>query len=75
MSRVPWENPEDAFACCNGKIRQVIPQGNIIRYTVETDGGAMDVDMLFEAQNIYRTEETVYLRYPKSQVREWCAQG
>jgi putative spermidine/putrescine transport system ATP-binding protein len=75
MSRVPWENPEDAFACCSGKIRQVIPQGNIIRYMVETDGGAMDVDMLFEAQNIYRTEETVYLRYLRSQVREWCAQG
>lgn len=71
ISSSPYENQSDEFIYLNGAIERIIPQGNILRYTVKLDNRFMDVDVLYENNRIYKVGEKVYLRYNKKEVKCW----
>ncbi|AOT69461.1 ABC transporter ATP-binding protein [Geosporobacter ferrireducens] len=48
-----------------GIVKRIIPQGNIIRYTVSVNGNLIDVDTLFEANNQFARNDEVYLSIDK----------
>jgi len=48
-----------------GIIKRIIPQGNIIRYTVLVNGNFLDVDTLFEVKNKFARNDEVYLSIDK----------
>lgn len=48
-----------------GIVKRIIPQGNIIRYTVMVNGNLLDVDTLFEANNQFTRNDDVYLSIDK----------
>lgn len=53
--------------CAKGMIQRIIPQGNIIRYTVSVNGSFLDVDLL-ETNDHYNRNDTVYLSIDKDQI-------
>lgn len=71
MSKTAWDEKDDSYEYHEGKIRRITPQGNIIRYTVDTGTRRMDVDILFEENVKYVFDDKVYLRYQKQQVKSW----
>lgn len=48
-----------------GTIKRIIPQGNIIRYTILINNNYLDVDTLFEVSNQYVRNDEVYLTIDK----------
>ncbi|MEA4920155.1 MAG: ABC transporter ATP-binding protein [Clostridiaceae bacterium] len=58
ISAVPTQQKEDAFLL-SGTIRQVIYQGNVVRYTVELPGFELDIDQLYEGQRSYGRGEII----------------
>ena len=48
-----------------GIVKRIIPQGNIIRYTVLVSGNLLDVDTLFEVNNQFIKNDEVYLSIDK----------
>lgn len=70
IAKTPW-NEKDGYVYLSGTIKRVIPQGNIIRYTVDIGDRLMDVDVLFEENVKYMYDDKVYLRYLKQQVKSW----
>lgn len=48
-----------------GIVKRIIPQGNIIRYTVLVNGILIDVDTLFEVNNQFARNDEVYLSIDK----------
>lgn len=71
MSKEPWKVTDDSCCYISGKVKRIIPQGNIIRYTVDTAERMMDVDVLYEENIKYSLNDQVYLRYQKQQVKSW----
>ena len=56
---------EDFFGF-TGKITKILPQGNIIRYTVKVNGIFLDVDVLFNGWELYYMDQVVFLKLRKS---------
>lgn len=56
---------EDFFGF-TGKIIKILPQGNIIRYTVDVDGIFLDVDVLFNGSELYYMDQVVFLKLKKN---------
>lgn len=54
--------------CLRCRIVDRIPQGNIIRYRVVSNGIYFNVDTLFSTSDIFHISEDVYLEIPKSSV-------
>ncbi|EGW36925.1 ABC transporter ATP-binding protein [Desulfosporosinus sp. OT] len=48
-----------------GIVKRIIPQGNIIRYTILVNGNLIDVDTLFEVNNQFARNSEVYLSIDK----------
>ena len=71
MSDSEWIEERKEYCALEGHVKRIIPQGNIMRYTVDTGKVNMDVDVLYEAGVDYRQGEKVYLRYQKNQVKRW----
>jgi len=59
-------SPEKCY-CIKGTIKRIMPQGNIIRYTVLVNGVFLDVDLL-ETNNQYNRNDTVHLSINKDHV-------
>ncbi len=71
MSKEPWQEMTGSSTYVSGQIKRMIPQGNIIRYTVDVGERLMDVDILFDEDVKYKIHDKVYLRYDKEQVKQW----
>lgn len=69
ISSNPWNITSDDFEYQKGIIMRIIPQGNIIRYTVATERCDIDVDVLYEANSNLRLNDSVYLRFRKDQIK------
>lgn len=67
ISTAPSLQKEDAFLL-SGKIKQVIYQGNVVRYTVELPGFDMDVDQLYEGQRHYGRGDTINLSIDSARI-------
>lgn len=70
MSGNLWDK-DGQYEYSTGRIKRIIPQGNIQRYTIETDMKMLDVDVLYEENIRYRMGQLVYLRYLKKHVKRW----
>jgi putative spermidine/putrescine transport system ATP-binding protein len=53
--------------CTNflGKVMGIVPQGNIIRYTVNINKIVLDVDVLNNERELYQMGQQVFLRVKK----------
>lgn len=71
MLPLPWEEDDGEYRYLNGVIKPIIPQGNIVRYTVNVDGRLIDVDVLYEEKIQYNMEDIVYLKFQKKQIKKW----
>ncbi len=64
MARRPWEE-ENGCLYMSGTIVRIIPQGNILRYTVSTGERRLDVDLLYDERESFHTGDAVYLKILK----------
>ena len=71
MRHEPWKEKDDKDRYMNGVIKRIIPQGNIIRYTVKLEERFIDVDVLYEENIKYAMNDKVYLRFSENQIRRW----
>ena len=67
LSAAPWNVPEDAVTF-QGVVRQIIYQGNVVRYTIQVGSLELDVDQLYEGKQQYKRGDTVYLMLEKDTV-------
>lgn len=70
MSHKDWRVQED-YQYFQGNIVRIVPQGNIIRYTVAAGELHIDVDILYEEDVQYKMGDKVYLRFLKKQLVTW----
>ena len=61
ISANQWEKTSDQIYF-EGVVRQIIYQGNVIRYSVNVNGVDMDVDQLYEGQEQFARGNHVFLR-------------
>jgi putative spermidine/putrescine transport system ATP-binding protein len=66
ISSIDFVEMED-FYQLEGKVIKMLPQGNIIRYTVSVNQISLDVDVLFNDVELYDINQIVFLRLKKSQ--------
>lgn len=71
ISSMPYKDKNEEYVYLEGIVERVIPQGNILRYTVKLENRFMDVDVLNENNRMYQVDEKVYLRYSKKEVKCW----
>lgn len=71
ISSMPYKDKNEESVYLEGIVERVIPQGNILRYTVKLGKKFMDVDVLNENNRMYKVDEKVYLRYNKKEVKCW----
>lgn len=71
ISSMPYKDKNEESVYLEGIVERVIPQGNILRYTVKLEKKFMDVDVLNENNRMYKVDEKVYLRYNKKEVKCW----
>lgn len=64
ISSVELEDCKDSYLV-SGKIIDILPQGNIIRYTVDINNISLKVDVLFNDLDIYILGQKVYLKLKK----------
>lgn len=64
VSRVQYEKDNDYYYLY-GKIEDILPQGNIIRYTAHIDKTLLDIDVLNKEEKLYQIGEDVYFRIKK----------
>ena len=67
MSSLPWKEAE-GYGYAEGRIKRIIPQGNIIRYTIYTEEKDIDVDILYEESIQYKVADCVFLKINKNQI-------
>jgi putative spermidine/putrescine transport system ATP-binding protein len=65
ISTIELEESKESYII-SGKIIDILPQGNIIRYTVDIDSISLKVDALFNDLNLYILGQRVYLRLKKN---------
>ena len=58
------ESCKDSYSI-SGKIIDILPQGNIIRYTVDINSVSLKVDVLFNDLELYALGQEVYLKLKK----------
>ncbi len=61
ISGSPWEEATGPIYLC-GTVRQIIYQGNVIRYSVEVNGVMLDVDQLYEGRHQLTRGGKAFLR-------------
>lgn len=71
ISGTAWENTDPGYVYMSGRITRIIPQGNIIRYTIETEERLIDVDVLYEEDIRFLENDIVYVRFPEQQILRW----
>lgn len=71
LSVTPWIDIDPAYVYMSGRITRIIPQGNIIRYTITSDDKQIDVDVLYEEDIRYSENDAVYVRFPEQQILRW----
>ncbi|WP_313755849.1 ABC transporter ATP-binding protein [Tissierella sp.] len=64
ISPIEMENCKDSYFIF-GKIIDILPQGNIIRYTVDINSIFLKVDVLFNDLELYALGQEVYLKLKK----------
>lgn len=67
ISHRPWPQASE-FLYLDGHIKRIIPQGNIMRYTVATSTRLVDVDILYDEKERFHLEDTVYLKINQKNV-------
>ena len=65
ISHVKLESCKDSYSV-SGKIIGILPQGNIIRYTVDINSVSLKVDVLFNDLELYALGQEVYLKFKKN---------
>ncbi|MDU5080490.1 ABC transporter ATP-binding protein [uncultured Tissierella sp.] len=65
ISHVELESCKDSYSI-SGKIIDILPQGNIIRYTVDINSVSLKVDVLFNDLELYALGQEVYLKLKKN---------
>lgn len=68
ISSTAWEKQLDDSYYLEGTIKRIIPQGNIMRYTIQVENELIDVDVLFDAECSFAMDEKVYLEIEKQQI-------
>ncbi|WP_353094896.1 ABC transporter ATP-binding protein [Tissierella praeacuta] len=64
VSSVDLEESKDSYVI-SGNIIDILPQGNIIRYTVDINSISLKVDVLFNDLGLYTFGQKVYLKLKK----------
>lgn len=64
ISNVEYEKDSEYYYFF-GKILDMLPQGNVIRYTADIDGLRLDVDILNNQAEIYEIEQYAFFRVRK----------
>lgn len=67
MSREKWQE-EQGFKYEEGSIVRIIPQGNIVRYTVKAEAMELDVDILYKEGMDFRIGDKVFLKINEQQI-------
>lgn len=67
MSSTPFENDKD-FYYAKGTIINYIPQGNVIRYSISLGIDIINVDIIFDSDIKWATDQETYLRVRKENV-------
>ncbi|MBQ6426885.1 MAG: ABC transporter ATP-binding protein [Clostridia bacterium] len=62
--------PEEEAIVIKGTVRNQIPHGNIVRYTIDANGVELDADILFEASSIFEIGEQVYVSIKDGNILE-----
>ena len=62
--------PEEDAIVIKGTVRNQIPHGNIVRYTIDANGVELDSDILFEASSIFEIGEEVYVSIKDGNILE-----
>ena len=62
--------PEEDAIVIKGTIKNQIPHGNIVRYTIDANGVELDADILFEASSIFEIGENVYVSIKDGNILE-----
>lgn len=71
LSAAPWESSDPGYIYMSGRITRIIPQGNIIRYTINAEDKQIDVDVLYEEDIHFSEGDTVYVRFSEQQILSW----
>lgn len=65
ISPIELEESKESYII-PGKIIDILPQGNIIRYTVDINSVSLKVDVLFDDLELYALGQEVYLKLKKN---------
>lgn len=64
ISNVDYEKNQECYYF-SGIVVGILPQGNIIRYTIKIKETKLDVDILNNGKDFYKLEQQVFLRVKK----------
>lgn len=64
ISNVAYRNDQEYYYF-SGKIIGILPQGNIVRYSVNIKEALLDIDVLNDGKELYQLEQHVFLRVKK----------
>lgn len=71
ISKEPFENTEKMHTF-KATVKDSLPQGNVLRYTIETEGLQLHSDVLFRSFKLFKPGQELYVGIAKKNCLEVC---